>query len=166
MPDPGKLLADEAVAWEAFASVLARIPPARREDAGVGADGWSPVTVVSHVAGWLEECARVLEAMADDTGERSAGDDRAGSVDERNREQVARAAAPTWARVEVLVAAARERASAAWAILPDANAEAWRWFQESGPIHYATHARELETWLDHVAEQPSRSLPGSAGSVA
>jgi hypothetical protein len=27
------------------------------------------------------------------------------------------------------------------------TAEAWSWFEESGPLHYADHAMDLRVWL-------------------
>ena len=31
--------------------------------------------------------------------------------------------------------------------LPDMTPDAWEWFEESGPLHYAKHVNDLEAWL-------------------
>ena len=33
------------------------------------------------------------------------------------------------------------------ATLPEVTPEAWEWFEESGPLHYAKHVKDLEAWL-------------------
>jgi len=68
MPDRDRLLADEAAGAAAFDAVVARIPDDRWSDPTVTPDGWTPVVLAAHVAGWLDECSDVLEAMREDAG--------------------------------------------------------------------------------------------------
>jgi hypothetical protein len=52
------------------------------------------------------------------------------------------------------VAAARVRARAAWETLPEVTSDAWSWFEESGPNHYAKHLHDLTAWLAGTASDP------------
>jgi hypothetical protein len=45
------------------------------------------------------------------------------------------------------LAAARVRARAAWEALPELTPDAWSWFEESGPNHFAKHVHDLSAWL-------------------
>jgi hypothetical protein len=163
MPDRDRLLADEATGAATFAAALARIPEARRSEATLTPDGWTPIVVAAHVAGWLDECSTVLEAMAAGTWDPDAP---ATQVDAINETQAARAAALTWSEAQEAVAAARVRARAAWEALPEITPDAWSWFEESGPNHYSKHVHDLT--VEHHAEHLPmlRRLTGSPGWVA
>jgi hypothetical protein len=155
MPDR-RLLDDEAAGAAAFEAALSRIPSERRTEPTVTPDGWSPVVVVAHVAAWLDACADVLEAMAAGAW---TGDDEPEETPERvtaiNAGQAARAAALTWSDASAAVAAARVRARAAWDALPEITADAWSWFEESAPNHYAKHVHDLTAWLADTASDPA-----------
>ena len=151
MPDRARLLADEAAAAAAFDAVVARIPDDRWTDPTVTPDGWTPTVLLAHMAGWLDECSEVLEAMRAGTWDPDAPTD---PVDEINARQASRAAALTRADAEVLVAAARVRARAAWTALSELTPDAWSWFEESGPNHYAKHVHDLTAWLDGITSDP------------
>ena len=43
--------------------------------------------------------------------------------------------------------AARVSARLRFGSLTRITPEAWSWFQESGPLHYAEHAADLRDWL-------------------
>ena len=151
MPDRARLLADEAAAAAAFEAVVARIPDERFTDPTVTPDGWTPTVLLAHMAGWLDECSEVLEAMGAGTWDPDAPTD---PVDEINARQASRAAALTRADAEVLVAAARVRARAAWTALSELTPDAWSWFEESGPNHYAKHVHDLTAWLEGITSDP------------
>jgi Mycothiol maleylpyruvate isomerase N-terminal domain len=150
MPDRARMLQDEDSAAAAFDAVVARIPDDRWTERTV-TPGWTPIVVLAHVAGWLDECADVLEAMRAGTWDPDAPTD---PVDEINARQASRAAALTRADAEVLVAAARVRARAAWTALPELTPDAWGWFEESGPNHYAKHVHDLTAWLEGITSDP------------
>ena len=156
MPDRDRLLADEAAGAVSFEATLSQIPAERRTEPTVTPDGWSPVVVVAHVAGWLDACADVLEAMTagtwDGEAEPEETPERVAAI---NARQAARAAALTWSDASAAVAAARVRARAAWEALPEMTAEAWSWFEESGPNHYAKHVHDLTAWLVGTASDPA-----------
>ena len=155
MPDRSRLLADEAAGAVAFEAVLSRVPEGRRADPTVTPDGWSPVVVMNHVAGWLDECGHVLEAMAAGTWDPSAEPEETPErLAKINASQAARAAALTWSEAAAAVAAARVRARTAWEALPEITPDAWSWFEESGPNHYAKHVHDLTAWLAGTASDP------------
>jgi hypothetical protein len=151
MPDRDRLLADEAVGAETFQRTLARIPDERRTEPTVTPDGWTPIVLAAHVAGWLDECSEVLEATIAGTWDPDAPTD---PVEDINRGQVARAATLTWSGVEEAIVAARVRARVAWQALPEITPDAWSWFEESGPNHYAKHVHDLTAWLDGETSDP------------
>jgi hypothetical protein len=152
MRDPHRLLDDETAGAARFDRAMAAIPPDRRSDPSVTPDGWTPVHVAAHVAGWLDACSAVLERMAAGTWDPDAPTE---DVDDVNRAQVARAAALTWSEAQQAVAAARSRARAAWEALPETTPDAWSWFEESGPNHYAKHVHDLTAWLDGQRSDPN-----------
>jgi hypothetical protein len=155
MPDRDRLLTEEATGAVAFAGVLAQIPEERWTEPTVTPDGWTPIVVAGHVAAWLDECTRVLRAMADGTWDAAAEpEETAASVAAMNAGQAERAAALTRSGAEEAIAAARTRARAAWEALPEVSAEAWSWFEESGPNHYAKHVHDLTAWLAGTASDP------------
>jgi hypothetical protein len=155
MPDRDRLLADEAEGAVAFEALLSQIPEGRRSETSVTPDGWSPTVVVGHVAGWLDECGRVLEDMAAGSWDAGAEPEETPEwVAETNARQAARAAALTWSEAAGAVAAARLRARAAWEALPQITPDAWSWFEESGPNHYAKHTHDLTAWLAGIGSDP------------
>src|SRR5262249_52391494 len=125
MPDRNRLLGDEAAGASAFDAVLAQVPHDRWTDPTVTPDGWTPVVPGAHVAGWLDECADVLEAMRAGTWDPDAPTD---PVETINARQASRAAALTRSEAQAAVAAARVRARSAWEALPDLTPDAWSWF--------------------------------------
>ena len=72
MPERDRLLAEEAAGAVALAGVLAQIPEERWAEPTVTPDGWTPIVVAGHVAAWLDECTRVLRAMAEGTWDAAA----------------------------------------------------------------------------------------------
>src|SRR3954451_16177063 len=151
MPDRTRLLGDEAHGAAAFEAVVSEIPDDRWDDRTVTPEGWTPVVLMAHVAGWLDECADVLEAMRAGTWDPDAADE---PVDTINARQASRAAARTPQSAEEPIAPARLRARAAWEALPELTPDAWSWFEESGPNHYAKHVHDLSAWLAGTASDP------------
>lgn len=151
MPERRRLLDDEATGAAAFDAVLANVPDDRWNEPTVTSDGWTPIIVAAHVGGWLDECADVLEAMRAGRWDRDAPPN---PVDQVNARQASRAAALTMAEAKESIAAARVRARAAWEALPELTPDAWSWFEESGPNHYAKHVHDLSAWVEGVASDP------------
>jgi len=151
MPDRQRLLDDEAAGAAVFGAVVATIPDSRWNEPTVTPAGWTPVVVLAHVAGWLDECSEVLEAMRAGTRDPDAPEE---PVEAINARQASQAAALTPSEAQASIAAARVRARVAWSGLPELTPDAWSWFEESGPNHYAKHVHDLSAWLAGAASDP------------
>ena len=154
--DRQRLLADEAAGWERFRAVVDAIPAARAEDPTVTPDGWSPKDTLFHVAAWLELCADVCERIGVGTWDPSTAEEETPDfVDGINAGQFDRARAMTPAEVEERLARARERARMTFAGLAVMTADAWGWFEESGPMHYAKHVHDLAAFSAGTRSDPA-----------
>lgn len=153
--DATRLLADDETRWRSLAEALAEVDPAGRDEPTLTDDGWSVTTAVFHVAHWLEDCARVLEAMEAGTWDRAAEPEQTQAfIEQVNAGHADRAAALTATEADLHLAAARHRARRALLALPSVTAEAWEWFEESGPLHYPKHEADIRRWLAAGARFP------------
>jgi hypothetical protein len=150
--DAEELLAQEAAAWGDLLQTLEAVPDARLEQPGVTPDGWTVKDVLVHVAGWLEACAEVLETGAWDL--RAQEVETPEHVERVNAGHVERARGMTPDRARNHLELSRERARAAMGVLGTATPDAWAWFEESGPMHYAKHRHDLVAWLAGVPSDP------------
>jgi hypothetical protein len=146
--DVERLVQEEEAMWTAFLDVLERVPQHRVEEPGVTPDGWSPKDVMFHVGAWLEDCGGVLERMHDGAFNREAEPDGRGTIDGINRKVFARSRATAVGDVRASLEHGRVRAVRAFRSLEDVTPEAWEWFEESGPLHYEEHIRDIEAWLE------------------
>ena len=139
MSDPRAEQADrEAEAWAAFEAAVNAVPRSRWDETGV-LDGWTLKELLWHVAGWLQKCARNLEARRTDA-------DVAGSgltVDERNAQLAAEArdldADAVWAGVVEARASVRR----GWDELATIDRTAIRELADETYEHYAEHLPDL-----------------------
>lgn len=137
----------EEAGWKAFVDVLERVPADRFEEPGVTPEGWSPKDVMFHVGGWLDDCASALGRIADGTFDRDAEPDDRATIDGINRTWYQRSRSMSVDEVRRGFARSRDRAVRAFGTLREVTPEAWEWFEESGPLHYAAHGRDLAAWL-------------------
>jgi hypothetical protein len=139
-----RLLAEEDERWQDLREVFASIPHERFEEPGVTPEGWSPKDAMFHLGAWLAECAAVLERIRAGT---SDDDEEEESIESKNAAwfEMSKKLDPVTVRVEL--EAARVSARHLFGSLTDVTSEAWSWFEESGPLHYAEHARDLRSWL-------------------
>ena len=144
MSDVGRLLDDEDRGWQELHATLARIPRERFEEPTVTPEGWSPKDVMFHIAGWLADCETVLEQIRGSTFDPATHTE---DVEATNRAwfELSRTLDPRTVHVEM--EASRQRARLCFGTLPQVTPEAWEWFEESGPLHYAKHVNDLEAWL-------------------
>jgi hypothetical protein len=145
MVDVERLLAEEDAAWRALHEVFSSIPADRFDEPGVTPDGWSAKDLMFHVGAWCAQCGTVLERIR--MGTFSPSGDEEDPLDERNRrwfDTSRRLDVPT---VQVEFHAARTRMLQEWQALDEITPAAWEWFEESGPLHYAEHLRDLRSWL-------------------
>jgi hypothetical protein len=147
--DVERLLADEERGWLALTEVFGDITPGRFDEPLVTDEGWSPKDVMYHVAAWTEEAAKVLGRIAAGT-HREGGPD----VQTRNEEwhEVGRGLDDDVVRIRF--AKGRVAMRQAFARLLDVDANAWEWFDESGPRHYAEHLTDLRAFLERGTDRP------------
>ena len=147
--DVERLLADEERGWLALTEVFGDVPPDRFDEPSVTDRGWSPKDVMYHVAAWAEEAAKVLGRIA-------AGTHREGEpdVDALNDGwfEVGRGLDDDIVRIRF--AKGRLAMRQAFAGLSEVNANAWEWFEESGPRHYEEHMPDLRAFLERAADRP------------
>lgn len=152
--DARRLLDDEQAGWDRFRAIRDRIEPERLEDPTVTPEGWSPKDVLAHVAVWLEYCADVTDGIAAGTWDPATYDGSAEEVQRFNHEQAEAARELPAAEVVERLRSARERARASFAALDAPGDEAWSWFEESGPMHYAKHTHDLLAFVDGTLPDP------------
>jgi hypothetical protein len=143
--DVDRLLREEEEAWAALHLVFEKVPADRVEEPTLTPEGWSPKDAMFHLAGWLAECARILEQIREGTFDRAAQD--ALVIVEINQEWFELSRTMDVPTVRAEFEGSRVKARECFATLPDVTAEAWEWFEESGPIHYREHGNDLEAWL-------------------
>jgi hypothetical protein len=138
--DRDRLLGEEESGWVRLRAGFALVPPGRFEEPSLPPDGWSVKDVMYHVGAWLEECARVLERIREGSFDPSEPEV---DVQEQNRAwfEISRAMDPVGVRA--FFEGARRKARERFATLPTITPDAWTWFEESGPLHYAKHADDL-----------------------
>ena len=149
-----RLLDDEQTGWDRLRAITERIDRARIDEPSVTPEGWSPKDVLAHVAVWLEYCADVLEGIAAGTWDPATYDGSVAEVQRFNEEQAEAARSLTPDEVDARFTRARDRARASFAALGALDAEAWSWFEESGPMHYAKHAHDLLAFVEGALPDP------------
>lgn len=145
--DVERLLAQEEAGWRELHATFDAVSAGRFDEPGVNVEGWSPKDLMFHVGAWCAECGVQLERIAMGTFE--ANDALSGqTVDQMNRAWLETSRTLDPPTVLAGFHAARTRMMQAWQALDDLTADAWEWFEESGPLHYAEHLRELRGWLE------------------
>jgi hypothetical protein len=143
--DVDRLLADEDAGWHELLGVFALIPADRFAEPSLTPEGWSPKDAMFHIGAWMADCGLQLERM------------RAGTfrLDEETRETIERQN-QAWFElsrtmderdVRVEFASARTRMCEEFGAMPEVTPDAWEWFEESGPLHYAEHLPDLRRFL-------------------
>jgi hypothetical protein len=136
-----RLLADERTRWRELGEELGRFGDGELERPGVTPDGWSVRDVMFHIAAWAADCATQLERMRAGTWVRPAED-----VERQNREWFQLSRTMDLTEVRAQLEGGRARMVVALAALPEVTADAREWFEESGPLHYESHLRDLRAW--------------------
>ena len=142
--DVPRLLTDEAEGWRCLNTQFEAIPTERFEEPTLTPEGWSPKNAMFHVGAWLEDCARVLRQIREGTFRREEADK---DIEATNREWFERSRDMDAAEVRTVLADGRHHAVESFLTLPRVTPAAWEWFEESGPLHYAKHVKDLEAWL-------------------
>jgi len=140
-----RLLAAEEQEWRRFHALVGSVPTERYEEPTVTPEGWSSKDVMFHVGAWLADCARVLEQIRFGTFDRAAED--ALDIEAINAQGLVISRGMEARDVRVMCESARNEARLSFGNLPEPTEDAWEWFEESGPLHYAKHVEDLEAWL-------------------
>ena len=147
--DVDGLLAEEERGWLALTEAFGDVPPDRFDEPSVTDEGWSPKDVMYHVAAWAEEAAKVLGRIAAGTHRESDLDTQA--LNERWFEE-GRGAEDDVVRIRF--AKGRVAMRQVFSTLSEVDANAWEWFEESGPRHYEEHLLDLRSFLERGTDRP------------
>jgi Mycothiol maleylpyruvate isomerase N-terminal domain len=147
--DAAGLLAEEERGWLALTETFGDVPPDRFDEPSVTDEGWSPKDVMYHVAAWSEEAAKVLGRIAAGTHVESDLDIQA--LNERWFEE-GRGIEDDVVRIRF--AKGRVAMRQVFSTLAEVDAQAWEWFEESGPRHYAEHLPDLRSFLERGTDRP------------
>ncbi len=147
--DTRRLLDDEERGWLELTEAFGDVPPDRFEEPSLNVEGWSPKDAMYHIAAWSEEAATVLRRIA-------AGTHRAGGldVDRMNAEWLEAGRDQDDDVVRIRFAKGRVAMRQAFARLSEVDADAWEWFEESGPRHYQEHLPDLRAFLERGGKRP------------
>lgn len=147
--DVARLLADEERGWLELTEVFGDVPPERFDEPSVTDEGWSPKDVMYHVAAWAEEASTVLGRIAAGTHRESDPDTQA-----LNEEWFEQGKELEGDIVRVRFAKSRVAMRQAFSRLAAVDANAWEWFEESGPRHYEEHLPDLRAFLERGTDRP------------
>ena len=139
------LLDAEDAGWRALHATLDRLTPDLMQRPGLNDEGWSAKDLTFHIGAWLAECGIQLERIRMGTYAEPDQD-----TDEMNREFLEASRGMDLDMVFAELHASRNRALQAFGALPEVTPDAWEWFEESGPVHFEEHRKELETWADQL----------------
>jgi hypothetical protein len=147
--DVRELLEEEDRGWLAITEAFGDVPPDRFHEGALNDAGWSPKDAMYHIAAWTEEAAKVLGRIA-------AGTHREGPVetDRLNERWLEEGRGLDDDVVRIRFAKGRVAMRQTFQRLPDVNATAWEWFEESGPRHYAEHLPDLRGFLERGTDRP------------
>ncbi len=147
--DVAGLLAEEERGWLELTEAFGDVPPERFEEPSVTDEGWSPKDVMYHVAAWAEEASTVLGRIAAGTHRENDPDTQA-----LNEEWFEQGRGLEEDIVRVRFAKSRVAMRQVFSRLADVDANAWEWFEESGPRHYEEHLPDLRAFLERGTDGP------------
>jgi hypothetical protein len=139
--DVVRLMDQEDEGFRLLCAEIGRRTDEELERPGVTPDGWSVRDVMFHIAAWAADCGLQLERMRMATWVRPEED-----VERQNREWFELSRTMELRVVRAELAAARTRMVVEFGTLPEVTPDAWEWFEESGPLHYASHLVDVRFW--------------------
>ena len=148
-PNVDRLLADEDRLWLELTEVFGDVSPDRFDEPSVSPEGWSPKDVMYHVAAWADEAATILRRIA--AGTHAGGDP---DTEALNEEWFEMGRGLDDEIVRIRFAKGRTAMRQAFTRLPEVDADAWEWFEESGPRHYEEHLPDLRAFLERGTPRP------------
>ena len=143
------LVAEEDAAWgELMPRRRARPRRASSVRPRITPDGWSAEDAMFHIAAWRAECGAA--ARTDATWARATRPDESTSNGRTANGSSCRGRWTSGRRARGARHVARTGCVAAFGALPEVTPDAWEWFEESGPLHYAAHVEDLRSWRTSV----------------
>ncbi len=144
--DAERLVAEEEAGWSELHDVFGSVSPERFEEPTLTEEGWSAKDAMFHVSGWLSEAGLRLEQMRAGTFDPDSDPDR-DAIEAINRVWFESSRRMDGTDVREAIESARARMLHAWSELTEKTPDAWTWFDESGPRHYAEHVKDLRAWI-------------------
>ena len=142
-----ELLRAEAEGWEELIAVLDATAPDLLERPRVNAEGWAVRDVMWHLAFWCSDAAHALHEIAEGRLDRVREPYGDADVDRLNDRELERSRGMGVDEVRSQLHLARAAMLERFGARTELSADADEWFEESGPLHYAEHLRELEAWV-------------------
>lgn len=146
MDQRDRLLQQEDEGWAELRALVDPLSSAQLEAPGLNDEGWTVKDLLFHLSCWWAEAARHLERIRLGTyaEEDVAEDDMNARFLEEGRTLDA-------SDVQAQLLAARSRALQELGALGELTAPAVEWFEESGPLHYREHLRDLRSWAERLS---------------
>jgi hypothetical protein len=144
--DASRLLREEDDAWARLGATFERVPDAGFEEPTLTPEGWSPKDAMFHVAAWMEDCAVQLGRMA--AGSFDPAEETREAIERQNQAWFENSRSMSPADVQASFLDARGRMVDAFGHLDEVTPDAVEWFEESGPLHYDEHIKDLLAFLE------------------
>jgi hypothetical protein len=145
-----QLLRREAEGWARLERLTGSLAEDELERPGYTSEGWAVRDLWWHLAAWCEDTARVLREMRAGTWDGSDPSLEPGWTERVNTEWFERSRGMPLAQVREALLTARRRHLEAFGALDEVTPAAEEWFDETGPLHYEEHLRDLEPWVDRL----------------
>ncbi len=140
-----EFLQEEAESWKDVSSLVASLTREQLEQQGMNEEGWSVKDLLWHYGCWSARTVREIERIREGTYDGYHDD-----TDALNAEFLVEGRRCDLATVKAEWVSARQMSRQAIASLSRATPEAEDWFEESGPIHYREHLKELRPWVEKL----------------
>lgn len=139
------LIRAEDEGWAELNALIDHLSEEQLQEPGLTPGGWSVKDLMWHVACWSAACASRLEEMRLGTFEETEVDE-----DVTNREWFEVSRGLDLETVRAAWTPARKRMLREFGALEELPPSADQWFEETGPIHYADHLRDLRPWVERL----------------
>lgn len=145
-----ELLHAEELGWRELNELVGTLSEGQLQAPGYTPEGWSVKDLMWHVACWSADCVRALDQMRAGTFTGSTIDEDTEAVNRRWFAQSQRLDLETvrteWHASRTTMVERFTQTE----LTPDAD----EWFDETGPIHYATHLGDLRRWVEELVGEP------------
>lgn len=143
-----ELLAAEERGWRELNDLIRPLEPDELEVAVDGGASWTVKDLMWHVACWSAEAFETLERIRAGTydGSHESWD----ATEDLNARWLEQSRALDVRTVKAAWFATRTEMVEAFGTLPQVTPDAFEWFGETGPRHYADHLGDLKRWSERL----------------